>query len=98
MHGMDGSILLLQTCLDHANILGKDLKTLKLHPIYGSIFKYFLDRPNFSTLFTESLRTAEINEDFLQNLSGALHLSLPEKIGIGLALSNSENHDVRICG
>ncbi|KAL9175940.1 hypothetical protein ABFS82_02G145600 [Erythranthe guttata] len=98
MHGVEGSMLLLRTCLDHANSFGKDLKTTKLHPLYASIFKHILDKPNFSTLLTESLRTVAINEDFLQNLSGALHLSVSEKIGIGLALSDSENHDVRMCG
>lgn len=34
----------------------------------------------------------------IENFSDALHLSLPEKICIGLALSNSENFDIRICG
>ncbi|KAK4414642.1 CCR4-NOT transcription complex subunit [Sesamum alatum] len=97
-HGMEGSILLLQTCLDHLNIYGKDLKNAKLHPIYSSIFKHILDKPNFSTVFSESLRTAAINEGLLQNLSGALQLSVSEKIGIGLALSSSENHDIRMCG
>ncbi|KAI3444740.1 hypothetical protein Pfo_001405 [Paulownia fortunei] len=98
MHGMEGSILLLQTCLDNLDIYAKDLKNMMLHPIYASVFKHILDKPNFSTVFCESLRTAAINEELLQNLSGALHLSVPEKIGIGLALSNSENHDIRMCG
>ncbi|GER44883.1 transcription regulators [Striga asiatica] len=98
MHGLEGSILLLQTCWDHLNIYDKDLKTMKLHPIYASVFKHILDKPNFSTVLSESLRTAPISEELLQNLSGALHLSMSEKIGIGLALSNSENHDIRICG
>lgn len=98
MHGMEGSVLLLQTCLDHLNIYGKDLKNMKLHPVYASIFKHILDKPNFSTIFSESLRTAAISEELLQCLSGALQLSVPEKIGIGLALSNSEDHDIRMCG
>ncbi|GFP80906.1 ccr4-not transcription complex subunit 1 [Phtheirospermum japonicum] len=97
-HGLEGRILLLQTCLDYLNIYGKDLKNMKLHPIYASIFKHILDKPNFSTVLSESLKTAPINEELLQNLSGALHLSASEKIGIGLALSNSENHDIRMCG
>ncbi|CAA0820384.1 transcription regulators [Striga hermonthica] len=98
MYGLEGSILLLQTCWDHLNIYGKDLKTMKLHPIYASVLKHILDKPNFSTVLSESLKTAPISEELLQNLSGALHLSMSEKIGIGLALSNSENHDIRICG
>ncbi|XP_011090133.1 CCR4-NOT transcription complex subunit 1 isoform X2 [Sesamum indicum] len=97
-HGMEGSILLLQTCLDHLNIYGKDLKNVKLHPVYSSIFKHILDKPNFSTVFSESLSTVAINEELLQSLSGALQLGVSEKIGIGLALSSSENHDIRMCG
>ncbi|KAL3616494.1 hypothetical protein CASFOL_039884 [Castilleja foliolosa] len=97
-HGMEGRVLLLQTCLDHLNIYDKDLESLKLHPIYASIFKHILDKPNFSTVLSESLRNAPINEELLQNFSGVLHLSTPEKIGIGLALSNSENHNIRMCG
>ncbi|KAL6965062.1 hypothetical protein U1Q18_036119 [Sarracenia purpurea var. burkii] len=97
-YGTEGSILVLQTCLDHLSIHGKDLKNLQLEPIFGSIFKYVLDKPNFSTVLCESLRSAAINEDFLENLSNALHLSVCEKIGIGLALSDSENSDTRMCG
>lgn len=98
MHGMESSILLLQTCLDHLNIYEKDLKNMKLHPVYASIFKHILDKPNFCTILSGSLRAVAINEELLQNLSVALQLSVPEKIGIGLALSNSEEHDIRMCG
>ncbi|KAH6817786.1 transcription regulator [Perilla frutescens var. frutescens] len=98
MHGTEASILLLQACFDHLNIYGRDLKDMKLHPMYSSIFKHILDEPNFSTILSESLQTATINEELLQNLSGALHLSVPEKIGVGLALSNAEDHDTRMCG
>ncbi|KAL2524782.1 Uncharacterized protein Adt_09836 [Abeliophyllum distichum] len=46
----------------------------------------------------ECAAASTINEEFLQNLSDALHLSSYEKIGVGLALSNSENLDIRMCG
>ncbi|KAL3649432.1 hypothetical protein CASFOL_005835 [Castilleja foliolosa] len=98
VHGLEGIIQLLQACLDHLNIYGKDLKNMKLHSLYTSILKNILDKPNFSTVLSESLRTAPINEEFLQNLLEALHLPASEKIGICLALSNSENHDIRMCG
>ena len=88
----------MQTCLDHLNIHGKDLKNLQLEPIFSSIFKYILDKPNFSTVLCESLRSEAINEDFLENLSNALQLSVSDKIGIGLALSDSENSDIRMLG
>ncbi|KAL8500295.1 hypothetical protein ACS0TY_020046 [Phlomoides rotata] len=98
MHGMEGGILLLQTCLDYLNIYEEDLKNMKLHPIYASIFKHLLDKPSFSTILSGSLRAVAINEELLQNLSGVLQLSVPEKIGFGLALSNSEELDIRMCG
>ncbi|XP_057807321.1 uncharacterized protein LOC131021995 isoform X2 [Salvia miltiorrhiza] len=98
MHGMVGSISLLQACFDHLNIYSRDLKDMKLQPIFASIFKHFLDKPNFSSILSESLQTKAINEELLQNLSDALHLSVPEKIGVGLALSDAEDHDTRMCG
>ncbi|CAA2972771.1 Hypothetical predicted protein [Olea europaea subsp. europaea] len=55
-------------------------------------------KPNFSTVFCESLKTAAVNEESLQSLSDALHLSASERIGLGLALSDSENLDIRMCG
>lgn len=90
--------MLLQTCLDHLNIYGKDLKNLQPEPIIGPIFKFVLEKPNFSTVLSESLRSAAINEEFVESLSNALHLSASEKIGFGLALLDSENSDVRMCG
>ncbi|GFS35543.1 transcription regulator [Actinidia rufa] len=97
-YGTEGSILLMQTCLDHLNSHGKDLKNLQLEPIFCSIFKYILEKPNFSTVLCELLRSEAINEDFLENLSNALRLSASDKIGIGLALSDSENSDIRMLG
>lgn len=94
----DGSILLLQTCLDHLNFVSSDLKDMQQFPILGAIIKHLLDRPNFSTVFSESLKTVEISESFLENFSNGLQLSLLEKIAIGLALSDSENVDTRLCG
>ncbi|KAL2234042.1 UNVERIFIED_CONTAM: CCR4-NOT transcription complex subunit 1 [Sesamum indicum] len=48
--------------------------------------------------FEECEAASPINEELLQSLSGALQLGVSEKIGIGLALSSSENHDIRMCG
>ncbi|XP_015889443.2 uncharacterized protein LOC107424219 isoform X1 [Ziziphus jujuba] len=97
-YGVEGSILLLQTCLDHLNSYKTELTNVSLERVLASIFKYLLDRPNFSTIFCESLRNSEINEGILENFSDALHLSVSEKMGLGLALSDSENFDNRICG
>ncbi|CAK7347840.1 unnamed protein product [Dovyalis caffra] len=43
-----------------------------------------------------SVFNLEITEDFLENLSNLLKLSVAEKIGIGLALSDSDNADTRM--
>ncbi|XP_060964127.1 uncharacterized protein LOC133033427 isoform X2 [Cannabis sativa] len=94
----EGRILLLQTCLDHLNRYRTDAKNATLEIVVAAIFKCLLDRPNFSTVFCESLRNSEISEAILENFSNALHLSASEKICIGLALSDSENSDTRICG
>lgn len=89
---------MLGICFDHLNIYGKDLKNLQLEPIFASIFKYLLGKPNFSTVFCKSVRGAAICEEFLENLCTALHLTVDEKIGVGLSLSYVEDVDIKICG
>ncbi|EEF50313.1 ccr4-not transcription complex, putative [Ricinus communis] len=95
-NGLDESIVVLQTCLEHVNFQRTDLKNMQLQPVILSIFKFLLDRPNFSTVLCQSLRSSEISEEFLDNFSNVLHLSLSEKIAIGLALSDSENIETRM--
>ncbi|KAH8516641.1 hypothetical protein H0E87_004840 [Populus deltoides] len=90
---LEGSILTLQTCLDY---LKTDLKNMHLEPVLASVFKFVLDKPNFATVFCQSLKSTEITEDFLEKLSNLLKLSVAEKIGTGLALSESENADTRM--
>ncbi|KAJ4956450.1 hypothetical protein NE237_013233 [Protea cynaroides] len=98
-YGSEGSILLLQTCLDHINFHGGDMQNMQLKPDFlVAIFRYLLDKPNFSTVFCEALRNTSINEAFLGDFCNALRFLVSEKIGIGLALSDSENLDIRTCG
>lgn len=94
----EGSILLLQTCLNYLNRNRTDGKNGPLEKVVAAIFKCLLDRPNFITVFCESLRNSEISEGMLENFSNALHLPVIEKICIGLALSDSEHSESRICG
>lgn len=89
---------MLGICFDHLNIYGKDLKNLQLEPVFASIFKYLLDKPNFSTVFFKSVRDAAICEEFLENLCTALQLTVYEKIGVGIALSYVEDVDIEMCG
>ncbi|KAK6926413.1 CCR4-NOT transcription complex subunit 1, HEAT repeat, partial [Dillenia turbinata] len=98
-YGSEGSILLLQTCLDHMNFHSGDVHNMQLKPdLLAAIFRYLLDKPNFSTVLCESLRSLVISEGFLREFCNALHFSAAEKIGVGLALAESENLDVRTTG
>ncbi|XP_039684486.1 CCR4-NOT transcription complex subunit 1 isoform X2 [Medicago truncatula] len=96
--GTVGCILLLQTCLDHFSYVGRDIKDMQHEPILAAVVKYLLDRPNFSTVFSESMKNVDVNDSFLKSFCNGLHLSLLEKIAISLALSDSDNPDVRQCG
>nr|XP_025640967.1 CCR4-NOT transcription complex subunit 1 isoform X1 [Arachis hypogaea] len=96
--GTVGCILLLQTCFDHFNYVRRDLKDVKYEPILGAVIKHLLDKPNFSTVFSESMKNIDINENFLANFCNGLQLSLLEKITISLALSDSENPETRLSG
>ncbi|KAK7350377.1 hypothetical protein VNO77_08930 [Canavalia gladiata] len=96
--GTVGCVLLLQTCLDHYSYVRRDMKDMQYEPILGAVIKYLLDKPNFSTVLSESMKNVEINESFLESFCNGLQLSLLEKIAISLALSDSENPDARLCG
>lgn len=97
-YGNEGSILLLQTCLDEVDFHGGDAENIQLKQnLFADIFRYSMERPNFTTVFCEALRSTP-SEEFLGDLSKALHLSTSEKIAVGLALSDSENLDFRMRG
>ncbi|XP_047337457.1 CCR4-NOT transcription complex subunit 1 [Impatiens glandulifera] len=97
-YGTEGGVLVLMSFLQYLNIYEKVLKKEPLDPVFCSIFKHILDKPNFSTILCTSLRGEVINEDFLENLTKAIGLSTSEKIGVGLALSDSGNLDHRLSG
>ncbi|KAI9160977.1 hypothetical protein LWI28_013322 [Acer negundo] len=98
-YGSEGSILLLRTCLDHMNFDKGEVHKMQLRPdLLAAILRYLLDQPNFSTVFCESLRGIVINEKFLGDFCDALHLSVFEKIALGLALADAENLEMRTNG
>ncbi|OMP00668.1 hypothetical protein COLO4_12469 [Corchorus olitorius] len=97
-YGIEGSILVLQTCLDYLNSQETVSKNLHSEQVAASVFRHGMDKPNFCTVFCQSLRSTDVTVDFLENFSKSVHLSMSEKIGIGLALSDSENSDTRMCG
>ncbi|XP_022770231.1 CCR4-NOT transcription complex subunit 1-like isoform X3 [Durio zibethinus] len=96
-YGIEGSILVLQTCLDCLHSHMTDSK-LQSEQVIASIFRHAMDKPNFCTVFCHSLRSMDISEDFLENFSKAIQLSVSEKIGLSLALFDSESPDIRMCG
>jgi len=91
--------LLLQTCLDELSSNGGDVKNSQLkRDLISAVFKYLLDKPNFCTIFCEALRGPSMSDGFLGDLLKTLNLSTAEKIGAGLALSESDNLDFRAQG
>ncbi|XP_073219959.1 uncharacterized protein [Cicer arietinum] len=96
--GTVGCILLLRTCLDHFSYGRRDTKDMQHEPILAAVVKFLLNKPNFSTVISESMKNVVVNESFLGSFCNGLQLSLSEKIAISLALSDSENPDARLCG
>ncbi|KAJ8900176.1 hypothetical protein K2173_024816 [Erythroxylum novogranatense] len=97
-HGVEGSVMAFKTCLENLLSPKSGPKHEQVEQVLLSVFKYLLEKPNFSTVFSQSLRFLEINEEFLEKLCNVLQLSLPEKIGIGLALSDFESVETQMCG
>lgn len=98
-HGSELSTLVLQTCLSELNSNGADAKNGHLiGEIVSSVFKFLLNKPNFCTVFCEAIRDQPLNGVFLEDLANKLNLSVAEKIGVGLALLESENIATRVKG
>uniref|UniRef100_A0A6N2LV22 Selenoprotein K n=1 Tax=Salix viminalis TaxID=40686 RepID=A0A6N2LV22_SALVM len=71
---------------------------MQLEPIFVLVFKFILDKPNSTTVLFQSLKSLEISVNFLEKLSNLLKLSMVEKIGVGLALSDAKNTDTWMFG
>ena len=71
---------------------------MQLELILVLVFKFILDKLNSTTVFCQSLKSLEISVNFLEKLSNLSNLSVAEKIGFGLALSDAENTDARMFG
>lgn len=100
-YGNEGSIFLLQTCLDQINLHAENVQTIPMKAaIVSSVLKFLMLKPNFSTVFCESLRNTWSQSDdmFLENLLKDLNLSVSEKIAISLALTDSQISEFRIRG
>ncbi|XP_044983302.1 CCR4-NOT transcription complex subunit 1-like [Hordeum vulgare subsp. vulgare] len=99
-YGHDGCLLMLQVCLDEVLLNDREAKNLQLkHDLLSSTFRYCLDKTYFSTCFCEALMQIKTATDgLLETLSSVLELSAAEKVGIGLALSDSDNSGMKLKG
>ena len=97
--GLDGCLLLLQVCLDEVLLNAREVKNFQLkHSLLSGIFRYCLDKTYFSTCFCEALIPISAIDGLLETLSNDLELSVAEKVGIGLALSDSDNSAMKLKG
>ncbi|XP_057867287.2 uncharacterized protein LOC131074644 isoform X3 [Cryptomeria japonica] len=91
-YGLDCSIVLLQSCLDQVNLRDGDVQNMQLKlELLSVVVRHLVHQPNFSTVFCQAVQNTHITEDILGDLSKALHLSLPEQLGLGFALADSDN-------
>lgn len=90
---------MLQICLDQLELNGGEIQNSQIKwDLLSAIFRNLLERPNFTTGFCEALNSESMTDGFLEGLSKAFKLSMPERIGIGLALFDSENPSSRMRG
>ncbi|CAK9208187.1 unnamed protein product [Sphagnum jensenii] len=91
-YGLDGSVLLLHNCLEQFDLREGDVQKLPVKlDLLALVVKKLVHQPNSGTVFCEALQhIPSVTEDFLENLSKTLKLSLPEQIGLGLALTDAE--------
>ncbi|XP_026438629.1 CCR4-NOT transcription complex subunit 1-like [Papaver somniferum] len=115
-YGLESSILLLQSCLvlhHFEGVLEKSIENPN-HILLGTIIRYLLSKPNFSTILCESLRRNNNNSGssgddnnngpvvksvyVLGPLVNQLEFTVFERIAFGLALCDSEDVDARRFG
>lgn len=89
---------MLRVCLNQMLLNAGEVKNLQLQlqqRLLSDVFRYCLRKTCFTTSFCEVLTTIALTDDFLESLSNLLELSVAEKIGVGLALSDSENSEIK---
>ncbi|XP_066384368.1 LOW QUALITY PROTEIN: uncharacterized protein [Miscanthus floridulus] len=94
--GLDGCILVLRVCLNQVLLNAGEVKNLQLQQkLLSDVFRYCLHKTCFATSFCEVLTTIALTDDFLESLSNLLELSVAEKVGVGLALSDYEDSEIK---
>jgi len=86
----------LRVCLNQVLLNAGEVKNLQLQQkLLSDVFRYCLHKTCFATSFCEVLTTIALTDDFLESLSNLLELSVAEKVGVGLALSDSEDSELK---
>jgi len=86
----------LRVCLNQMLLNAGEVKNLQLQQkLLSDVFRYCLHKTCFTTSFCEALATIALTDDFLESLTNLLELSVAEKIGVGLALSDSEDSEMK---
>lgn len=94
--GLDGCSLVIRVCLNQVLLSAGEVKNLQLQQkLLSYVFRYCLHKTCFATSFCEALTTIALADDFLESLSNLLELSVAEKVGVGLALSDSEDSEIK---
>ncbi|KAL6645362.1 hypothetical protein ACP70R_016970 [Stipagrostis hirtigluma subsp. patula] len=97
--GLDGCTLVLQACLNEVLLNAGEVKNSRLEQnLLSDVIRYCLEKTYFSTSFCEALRTITLTDSFLETLSNLLELSAAEKVGVGLALSDSDDSEIKLKG
>jgi CCR4-NOT transcription complex subunit 1 len=96
-YGIDGSLILLRNCLEQINLHQGEVHNLPLKlDLLARILKTLIHQPNSGSILCEALgHTSSFSEGFLENICSALKFSIPEQIGLGLALSDAEDQHLR---
>ncbi|KAG0608479.1 hypothetical protein M758_8G108900 [Ceratodon purpureus] len=96
-YGMDGSLILLRNCLEQVNLHQGEVHNLPLKlDLLARILKTLIHQPNSGSILCEALgHTSSFSEGFLENICSALKFSIPEQIGLGLALSDAEDQHLQ---
>lgn len=92
-YGMDGSLILLRNCLEQVNLPHGEVHNLPLKlDLLARILKTLIHQPNSGSILCEALGlSSSFSEGFLENICSALKFSIPEQIGLGLALTDAED-------
>ncbi|KAL9690797.1 hypothetical protein QQ045_011207 [Rhodiola kirilowii] len=100
-NGTKDCIMVMQHCLnslhDH-KASSKGSRSSQENVVASSIFKYMLNKPNIITVLCQSIGSTPVDLGFLESLSDASSLSTPERLIVGLALAESEDHVIRLHG